>query len=266
MVAETNEGKEGNEAAEIIHEAESGPMKGLSESSESESSASESSESPVPKARSDFVFLLSIGVIVAMLTSLILFNIFFKETPKTIDELHEQNLLGELSKKESSTYNGFSFVFADGLWYTQVQNPAGTTVFDVPFHYKPQEVEDIPLEGFLNTTAFNNSEIVYVTFNPLGAELQYVALAVGEFDNTLIKAFNKMPVAACDRNETNACAARPIITCNATVLPVLYMRQSEKPGVIYQNNCILVYGSGEGIVKAMERLLYNLYGVMKAKG
>jgi len=38
----------------------------------------------------------------------------------TIDELHQKNLKGEESDI-NYVYNGFSFVFINGMWYTQVQ-------------------------------------------------------------------------------------------------------------------------------------------------
>jgi hypothetical protein len=214
------------------------------------------------KKISDWGLVILVAVIALILAVIIGFNLFKKETPKTIDELHSLNLEGKLKEEEGYVYDGYSFVFANGLWYTQVQNIAGTSLFDIPLHYGPKSVEDIPTEGGLNITLFDSEKGVYITFDPLGQNLNYVALAVGEFDQNIIKAFNKMPVAACDKNETKACEARPIITCDNTNKPVLYLQQEPETKVIFENNCMIVQGQGPEIVRAVDRLLLKLYGIM----
>ena len=127
----------------------------------------------------------------------------------------------------------------------------------------PKDLEDIPIQGRLNATLFNSEKAIYITFDPLGQNLKYVALAVGEFDQNIIKAFGKMPIAACDKNETKACSGRPIITCNNTDKPVLYLQQKPETKVIYDNNCMIVQGIGAEIVRAVDRLLLKLYGIMQ---
>lgn len=214
------------------------------------------------KKISDWVLIISIAVIIIILVFIISFKLISKEQPKTIDDLHSLNLNGKLKPDQGYTYNGYSFVFANGLWYTQVQTVAGTTLFNIPLHYGPKDLEDIPIEGELNTTLFDSQRGIYITFDPLGQNLNYVALAVGEFDQNMIKAFNKIPIAACDKNETKACATRPIITCDNTNKPVLYLQQKPETKVIYDNNCIIVQGIGPEIVKATNRLLLKLYGIM----
>jgi len=217
------------------------------------------------KKISDWILIGSIIAIVLIIAIIISFNFFQKktETPKTIDDLHLLNLEGKLKPDEGYVYNGYSFVFANGLWYTQVQNIAGTSLFEIPLHYSPKSVEDIQIEGQFNTTIFNNEKGIYITFNPLGQDLNYVALAVGEFDQSIIKAFNKVPIAACDKNETKACENRPIITCDNTNKPVLYLKQEPEPKVIFKNNCMIVQGIGPDIVRSTNRLLLNLYGIME---
>ncbi|MBI2138126.1 hypothetical protein HYU13_00930 [Candidatus Woesearchaeota archaeon] len=215
------------------------------------------------KFRSDLILISGIVLMVLVLALILGLGNFLKDEPKTIDDLHQQNIEGKLDDRRSATFNGFSFIFADGLWYTRVQTSQGNVVFDVPFHYLPDDVNNIPITGRLNASLFDKGEGVFITFDPLGTNLQYVALAIGEFDRTLIKAFGKLPIAACDKNETDACKDRPIITCSSTEKPVLYVRQKEKPSVFFENNCIIVEGQGNGLVKSMERLIYLMYGIVK---
>ena len=214
------------------------------------------------KKISDWGLIIAVAAIILIIAIIIGFNFFKKETPKTIDELHSLNLNGKLKEEEGYVYNGYSFVFANGLWYTQVQNMAGTSLFDIPLHYGPKAVEDVSIEGEFNSTPFNSERGIYITFDPLGQNLNYVALAVGEFDQNIIKAFNKIPVAACDKNETKACGTRPIITCDNTNKPVLYLQQEPEAKVIFEDNCMIVQGQGPEIVRAVDRLLLKLYGIM----
>ncbi len=214
------------------------------------------------KKISDWILIIAIIAIIVILALVIAFKQFNKEQPKTIEDLHLSNLKKELKSDQGYVYRGYSFVFANGLWYTQVQNRAGTSLFNIPLHYSPRDVANVPIEGNFNSTIFNSVGMIYITFDPLGSNLQYVALAVGEFDQSIIKAFNKMPIAACDKNETKACETRPIITCNNTGMPVLYIQQKPETKVIYNNNCIIVQGEGPEIVRAVDRLLLNLYGIM----
>jgi hypothetical protein len=55
----------------------------------------------------------------------------------------------------------------------------------------------------------------------------------------------------------------PIITCENTDDIVVYFKESNELGVEYRNNCIIISGSGLDIVKGVDRVLYNLYGVME---
>ncbi len=214
------------------------------------------------KKTSDKALIIAVIAIVIILAVIISMKLIPKETPKTIDDLHELNLKGKLKPEDGYVYEGYSFVFANGLWYTQVQNIAGTSIFEIPLHYGPNQVKDIPIEGEFNSVIFNSNKEIYITFDPLGSNLNYVALAVGEFDQSIIQAFNKVPIAACDKNETTACANRPIITCDNTEKTVLYLKQEPKTKVIFKDNCLIVQGIGPDIVRSTNRLLLNLYGIM----
>lgn len=214
------------------------------------------------KKKSDKILIIAIAVIILIIAVLMGLKLIPKEQPKTIDELHLLNLQGKLKPEQGYIYEGYSFVFANGLWYTQVQTISGTSIFNIPLHYSPKDLEDIPIEGEFNADIFNSNKGVYITFDPLGQNLQYVALAVAEFDQSIIQAFNKIPIAACDKNETDACSDRPIITCDSTDKSVLYMQQKSETKVIFNDNCMIVQGTGPGIVKATNRLLLKLYGIM----
>ncbi|MBI2658883.1 hypothetical protein HYX05_02145, partial [Candidatus Woesearchaeota archaeon] len=103
----------------------------------------------------------------------------------------------------------------------------------------------------------------YPTFNPTGNELTHVQLAIADFDTHLAKVFEKNPIGSCDRNETEICKTRPIVTCEDKDKLVLYVKESEKFRAYYNSNCIVVEGNGFDLVKGVDRILYNLYNIME---
>lgn len=178
----------------------------------------------------------------------------------TIDDLHAQNAAGTLDPNLGYMYNGFSFVRQQNLWYTQVQSKINNTVFDVPLHYGPKELEEIPVVGSLDKTFI--SKDVYITFDPTSLDMQYIALAAAELSLSFVKGIGVVPKAACTSKETDACSDRPIIDCNSGK-PTIYIKQSEANMVRLLGNCAVVQGSKENIVKSADKFLLMQYGIMK---
>ena len=224
----------------------------------------ENDSSEEPKKSSEKTLIISIVVIILLLISLITFSIFNKPQPKTLEDLHVLNLKGKIKPEQGYVYKGvYSFITLDNLWYTQVTSPKGTKLYDLALRYSPKDLEDIEIEGKLNGELFNNKTEFFVTFNPTGKGFSYIALAVADFDTHMSKVFEKYPIAACDRNETEACKTRPIVTCADTDKLVLYIKESGRFRTYYNNNCIVVEGSGFDLVKGVDRVLYNLYNIME---
>ena len=215
-----------------------------------------------PKS-SEKALVISIAVIVFLLASIFAYSYFNRQQPKTLEDLHVLNLQGKLKPSQGYVYKGaYSFVTLDNLWYTQLTSPKGTKIYSLALRYSPRDLKGIVIEGTLDSNFFNNKSEFYVTFNPTGKELQYVALAVADFDTHMSNVFEKTPIAACDRNETEPCKQRPIVTCDDTGKLVLYIKESKKFRAYYNNNCIVVEGTGFDLVKGVDRILYNLYNIM----
>ncbi len=208
----------------------------------------------------------TIIIIIILLAAIAAYSHFYKPKPLTLEEMHVLNLQGKLKPSQGYIYKGvYSFVYLDNFWYTQLKSPKGTKVYDMALRYSPEDLENITIEGQLNADLFDNQTQFYVTFNPTGKSLSYVSLAVADFDTHMTKVFDKSPIAACDRNETEACAARPIITCSSTDELVLYVKESDRSRVYYNSNCIVIEGSGFDLVRGADRVLYNLYHIMEQK-
>ena len=225
---------------------------------------SKEEEAKEVKLKSDKTLIIGAIIIILLFGTIFGLRHFGQERPETIDELHELNFKGKLKKDQGYLYDKvYSFVKFDGLWYAQLVSPKGTRLYNIQFRYGPREVDNINIEGMLNTNLLNNATEYYVTFNPTGQNFSAMALAAGDFNTHMTNIFFKQPIAACDKNETLACANRPIITCDNTDKLVLYVKEANNSKVYFDDNCIVVEGNGFDLVKGIDRVLYDLYGIIK---
>ena len=178
----------------------------------------------------------------------------------SIDELHQQNLAGKLKPEQGYMYNGYSFVKADGLWWTEL-NKFGTTL-KVPLHFGPKELESILVQGNLDSR-FNEGDQLYITINP-NITNKYYSLAVSELSFNVVKGLDRTPVGSCTQANW-ACENRTILSCeqNPAHQPIVELDFQGDPGIEIKGSCIKLTGDTEfEIVKSVERLLYQWYGVM----
>jgi hypothetical protein len=219
---------------------------------------------PTEAKKSDTFFIYAIIFIVITFLMVIFIPKLIPHSEPTIQSLFADNFKGKLNPEEGYMYNDvFNFIYFDGLWYTQLANPAKTKIFTIPFHYGPRNVDNISISGYLNGTIFNMHDSIYMTFYPIDSDLQYIAVGISETNAILVNTFGKKVQAACTVNETIACQTRPIIQCNSTSSPVFYFKYSEKTSVQYKNNCVIISGSGTEIWKATDRMLFDLLDVIK---
>lgn len=158
------------------------------------------------------------------------------------------------------TFNSFEFCNIDDNWYTDIFNEHMNTIFTVGFHYDPDSVRDIQIQGKINQD-FVDSDVYYVTFNPTKEDLKYTALASAELQLSMARAM-KLPLKAACTTEHEQCKNIPIITCENTDKPVFFVDETDgEPSIIFDGNCISITGKGEELVRAVDRLLFFWYGV-----
>ena len=209
------------------------------------------------------IFLLSFGG----------FTVYSKITgAHTVDinDLHQQNLNGDLEEKEGYIYNGYSFVFADGLWWTEMNK--FDTLLKIPLHFGPREVESIVPKGTLDQK-FNEGDEMYIAIDPDVAD-KYYTLAISELSFNVVKGLDRTPVGSCTK-ENWACENRTIINCENTGSKtnseisstsgkdVIELALGNETSIQVQGTCIKVTGKGFDLVKAVDRLLYQWYGVIR---
>jgi hypothetical protein len=207
---------------------------------------------------------IGIGIVLLLVAIIFIPRLIHPPQNYTLDELHTLNLQGKLSPDKGYMYKGvYSFVYHDGLWYTQLKTRNSTQLFSIPFHYGPRDVENITLVGYLNYSNLDSYKNFFVTFDPLDTDLNFVAVATAETDQILINVFGKGVIASCIRNETHICNQVPIVECNSTAAPVFFFASEPETNVIYSNNCVVVSGDKQNLFKATDRMLYDLLGIIK---
>lgn len=180
--------------------------------------------------------------------------------PVTIEGLHEKNLKGELEPDEGYLYNGYSFVKYADVWYTQLEK--GDTIYDVTFNNDPRSVEHIPVEGQLSENFVKDGKL-YITFDPQGRDLKWIAVANYGFSRSLAWAFGYEVKAGCTKNITSACGKAGVIKCGDPDKAVVYFKEAVDERVILADDCVIVQGTAEEIVDAKDRLLLRWYGIIE---
>jgi hypothetical protein len=207
----------------------------------------------------DLYFYVILGVIILAFGGFILFQkLYTPPAPPTITELHQSNIEGKIDEEEGYTYNGYSFILFDGLWYTEIV--LGDQAYKIPLHFGPRHTKDIAIKGELSE-AFNDGPDIYVTINPIDTEQDYIALAATELASNMATAIRRKPVGACDRNETDMCSFRPIVTCETADHAMIYLLEEPGPEIEFKGICMILRGEGFDLVKAVDRLLLGWYGV-----
>ncbi|MFH1682830.1 MAG: hypothetical protein ABIA37_03460 [Candidatus Woesearchaeota archaeon] len=206
------------------------------------------------------VLLVLFGIVALSFGGFKVYTHFTGADVINIDDLHQQNLEGDLNNKEGYMYEGFSFVYVDGLWWTEIQQ--GNVLYKVPLHFGPKEVDQVKIEGKLDPL-FNNGSEVYMAIDPEFAN-KYYNLALSELNFNVARGIGKKPIGVCTWNKTGVCDDREIYSCNNTQgKPVIELQYGGESKITSSGTCILISGEEYALVKAVDRLIWQWYHVMK---
>jgi len=206
-------------------------------------------------------FFIILGIIIGVFVLIfVVYNIIGEKRVLGIEELHEENLKGNLDEDEGYTHKGFSFIKYNDQWWTYFARANTDEVYNVQMRYGPKDVENIPLTGdYVYFLQFNST---YVAFDPTAQNLSYTALAAADISQSLSKVFEIAPFPACTKNETDACKNLQIVDGCPPGIPTIHIVIDDNPEVIAKGHCIVVKGNGLDLVKAVDRLLLGWYGIM----
>lgn len=212
--------------------------------------------------KTEMNFIMLVIFVFGLLAVIILgIKVYTKPEIVSIDDLHKQNIEGKLDPDKGYMFNGFSFVYSNGMWFTKIRKLDANEIFNVQLHYGPKETLNISVDGDIRQ--FSTINGTYITFDPLGADLSHVALSASELSINLAVFFKMYVVAACTKNETDICKKREIVNCeNNNKNPVVYIEEAAKTRIIQQKNCIRIQGNGFELVRAVDRLLYEWMNVI----
>jgi len=188
-------------------------------------------------------FLITVAIIILMLVAI--FGIRYVIKPN--------------EKLETVSYNNFTFVKNGPLWYTNWKDSQGQ-VFTIPLHFNPKQAENVTISGKLSDK-FNYNNI-YVTHDPAEYGLEYVNVASAELAMNLATALDMNLTAACARNETEPCSSRPIKSCSSNS-SVIYIKEGGETAINLNNTCITLQGEQGELLRAVDKLLYVWYGIIK---
>jgi hypothetical protein len=163
---------------------------------------------------------------------------------------------------QSYNYNGYDFIYINTIWYTE--KVSGNNIFQIKLNYGPKELEDIVVKGDLNSLV-NNNDFFYFTSDPNNENHDaYVTLSVLEVATNLRLHFGKnFSAAYIMENEMTNEYNLTIINCDNTDLPVIFFdRNKNKKQIERIDNCIILSGYGEDLLKVADRFLYSLYEIM----
>ncbi len=204
--------------------------------------------------------VLIIGVFAFSFGGFKVYDYFTSANIIDIDDLHNQNMEGNLDEEEGYMYNGYSFLKVDGLWWTEVL--LGHRLIKIPLHFGPKEVEEIEITGTLDPS-FNQGNTVYVALDPK-VQNKYYTLALSELIFNVAKGLDRNPEGSCTE-ENWVCEDRTIVSCenNPENKPVIELALDEEASIELSGTCIKVSGNEYEIVKSVNRLLYQWYDVME---
>lgn len=213
-------------------------------------------EKKEPSLKNDKLLLISILIIIGCILALILL-------PKIINN-------GSEDKIESVEYNGFVFEKYGSVWVTNVQIKdyvrGWDKLYEIYFHYTPQEVEYIPsLQNSNNDSTAPNlimdANLIYITTDPNYPAS--VILGGVEISKILGNIYKKQVKSALTKpdNRTNA----PVKTCDdiGPGIRIIHLKLGNETRIYSDNGCVVVEGvTPLDVVKASEKLTFELLKIM----
>ena len=157
------------------------------------------------------------------------------------------------SQQQTTEYNGFEFTqHTTGRWLTSIGDKPIALI-----NY-PGNLEDIAFPSFLFLNDLNSANKVYLTYD----HNKSIDLVLAEFQ--FLRPYLTKPIIEACTTDIEQCSNIPLKTCDDATPQekVIQLSLVNKTEIItYNNNCILI--EGKNIIKPVDRLVWQLLGVMK---
>lgn len=169
-------------------------------------------------------------------------------------------------------YRSYKFIKTENGWQTKI-NMAEQEII-INSYYLPQEVENISSQGtplladFLNKVIFitavsETEKQAALEYNNLGSIAQRMQLAcLPEQENLSFCVDNNLPLKSCDSADSET-----------TIVVIKELSENEisnetnnetlTPSVNYKNSCLVIKGKGIDLIKANEKAIFMIFGIIK---
>lgn len=137
---------------------------------------------------------------------------------------------------QTITYNGVQFSNQNGFWVLQTENNRFV------FTYNPSEIPASNLANLTKTMSDFSGKPLYVYSNDTNSESELTFNMKSIASNVYTEKMSNMSLGP-------NCAYNSIIIENGT------------EGVKENQNCIFISGQGEGLIKLIDNVLFNLMGI-----
>jgi len=157
-------------------------------------------------------------------------------------------------QNEVEKYNGIKFARVQDRWEAKISGK------NAAFSFLPSEVENIPFAD--SAGRLKGKPEIDVTYDLNSTYKEAIALAQHQMGLTLAQ-YNIFARKGFTANNT---FSLPVITCNVSTqnVPVIYFKYGNITGIHAENSCIIAEAnSNAGFIKAKDRLLYGILGVVK---
>jgi len=168
-----------------------------------------------------------------------------------------------VQRGETTTYNNFEFENVGGLWQTLWEAEQGTQLI-VAFHYTPQETLNITpnVLASWDSQRFTENADVVIAIDPTIDYQPYVQVAASELSFKMRSLGNDIS-AGYTRNATGDFPERDVVSCKTPNRSVIIIQDvNVTAGVQLQDTCVTIYGYREELVRAVDRFLYSVYGII----
>ncbi|MBR9675888.1 hypothetical protein GOV05_02665 [Candidatus Woesearchaeota archaeon] len=208
------------------------------------------------KKKVDYISLSILVLIIITLT-------FLGFNPDIITEIrnNETKFFEKEEVPDQYAYNGFEFTKTDGIWYTQIEKDG--VPFVIMTQYSPKEVEDtkITYQENLFPSLTHRGDEVYLSFDPREENKSDVTVAAVDFAKGLSIVFGLRVNSACTVNETGC---QEVLSCDSrNDTAIIELIRDEIPRAEYQGNCLKVYGTGQDLIRVVNRLMFEWYDIIK---
>jgi hypothetical protein len=164
-------------------------------------------------------------------------------------------LMQGYESREKETYNGYDFIKQDNLWQTEAKGEVVATLF------LPQEVEDVTTKTpYISRQDFSDKVVYFIAKNDLERQASF------ELSKHLPAL--RMQFACLPGDEDELCSDLPEKTCeNLTGNSQLVIIQdttetTNSTEIEYTNGCLEIEGNQETMMKAIEKIIFIMFGII----